>query len=45
MELTEDEFYDVYLQFNPGVDRDEFHQAWMEFQSLKEARLARRMIN
>jgi len=33
--LNEDEFYDVYRQFRPGADREEFSREWEEFQRAK----------
>lgn len=35
MILTKDEFFDVYRQFRPSADRQEFEIEWAKFQQCK----------
>jgi len=34
-ELDKNEFYDVYRQFRPDADREEYEREWEEFQRFK----------
>ena len=44
MSLTADEWFDVYRQFRPQATREEFDQAWREFQRLKAERQRRKVV-
>lgn len=33
--MDKDEFFDVYRQFRPGADREEYELEWEEFQRCK----------
>ncbi len=45
MELSKDEFFDVYREFVPDGTREEYEREWEDFQRIKARRLAEREVN
>jgi hypothetical protein len=44
MELTADEWFDVYREFHPEATREEFERDWAEFQAWKAEYRRRRSV-